>query len=730
MSLEFIELGIYKTKEPKIKNLVEIFGKKLERPQKDINDVIQLLNDNWIVRLSDWKNLSEKSKASLGIPVMLVEQLENFISSFGDEWDFCYLSKGSSNSYLSLTIDKVSFKLSYEDTLEKLLEMIDKEFEENSCLYTEAENKIHQDTKLVYCLTPGNMFTIGSKCFVIKSGFPMIAVHSWLKSLGMEKYSILFSQHDIEDFFTLPFLKREILEEMTIKDKADLNIITSAIEQLRKYTPEEFVSNWLIFFGLENHVEIFMEKQINLQNLRFLREKEFESMGIQGEERTKLMQFIEKYKGFSSVEETFLWLRNNGFEKYSFHFARYNIPFYALPFVNFFIIDEMGVTQDDQVLLTALQNLKKTPNYKVKAISYWLRDLEMEKYNITFVNKNLTDLESLTILTDKAVDKLITDTSDRNKMKTGIQEMKEFQFYYSATASLLQELGMERYSQLFSLHGISIDVLPFLNENLLIEMGITEVSDRKKILNAINKIKHEIPLNHNFDSSSSSSSIKSKLNFSSQKESTSSSKSGKDNYESRSVKELLSFINQNQSKNNNKHSSDNNNFLHQTKPSKSPNNNGETKSRSPNKDTPLNGNHSSESKNGNTNGKNSLPTKSTQPLSPIPNNSPSSSSTEKRKNRKKKKKNNKTVPSSPKSNDVSELIQKQKVIPSPLSNKKQTSQHNKDDLQFEEDLSDDDLDPELKRQLDREVEEFRRRLENVNSHGTKSKLAPIYYLPN
>ena len=93
-----LELGTYQNKkEPFIKNLVEIFGKKLERPTKDINDVIQLLNDNWIVRLSDWKNLSESSKASLGIPVMLVEQLENFINSFGD---------GRTHSKLWLSISK------------------------------------------------------------------------------------------------------------------------------------------------------------------------------------------------------------------------------------------------------------------------------------------------------------------------------------------------------------------------------------------------------------------------------------------------------------------------------------------------------------------------------------------------------------------------------------------------------------------------------------------------
>ena len=100
-------------------------------------------------------------------------QFLNFFQyNFYIEWDFCYLSK--SNQYLSLTIDKVSFKVSFDETLEKLQNMIMKEFGEECLLFTEAENKIHQDTKLVYCLTPGNMFTVGTKCFVIKSGFPLI----------------------------------------------------------------------------------------------------------------------------------------------------------------------------------------------------------------------------------------------------------------------------------------------------------------------------------------------------------------------------------------------------------------------------------------------------------------------------------------------------------------------------------------------------------------------------
>jgi len=48
--------------------------------------------------------------------------------------------------------------------------------------------------------------------------------------------------------------------------------------------------------------------------------------------------------------------------------------------------------------------------------------------------------------------------------------MKEVQFYYSASASLLQELVVERYSKLFAKHRISIDVLPLLNETNLVEV--------------------------------------------------------------------------------------------------------------------------------------------------------------------------------------------------------------------------------------------------------------------
>ncbi len=50
--------------------------------------------------------------------------------------------------------------------------------------------------------------------------------------------------------------------------------------------------------------------------------------------------------------------------------------------------------------------------------------------------------------------------------------MKEVQFYYSASASLLQDLVLQKYSNLFAKHNISIDVLPLLNEINLLEVRI------------------------------------------------------------------------------------------------------------------------------------------------------------------------------------------------------------------------------------------------------------------
>jgi len=48
--------------------------------------------------------------------------------------------------------------------------------------------------------------------------------------------------------------------------------------------------------------------------------------------------------------------------------------------------------------------------------------------------------------------------------------MKEVQFYYSASATLLQDLVLQKYSDVFAKHNVSIDNLPLLDDASLFEV--------------------------------------------------------------------------------------------------------------------------------------------------------------------------------------------------------------------------------------------------------------------
>jgi len=183
-----------------------------------------------------------------------------------------------------------------------------------------------------------------------------------------------------------------------------------------------------------------------------------------------------------------------GFVKYSLEFVRYNIPFYALPLVNFFIINEMGISSDDRLLFNALKRLQFSPAYNVKAIAYWLRDLEMEEYSLVFASElGVNFIESLPLLTTHKVEELIHDPTHREKMKRAVHDMRDFQFYYSATAALLQEPVVQKYSSHFVNHGISVDVLPLLTAADLAGIGIADQTDLDTIVNIIGKLKEELP---------------------------------------------------------------------------------------------------------------------------------------------------------------------------------------------------------------------------------------------
>ncbi|KAL6068608.1 SAM domain (Sterile alpha motif) domain containing protein [Balamuthia mandrillaris] len=385
--------------------------------------------------------------------------------------------------------DKKSKEEDDEETKEKA-----KRMRRNVQLLGKDEAAVPENESLENVLLPGRCLHINQRRYILVPSYEHSAVDGWLSSLQLEALCNTFARHGVDDFFSLPFLSDSILSQMDILE-SNRQAIMKAVGDFHQLDPVQFVASWIKHVGFPCYVDNFVQAKVTLITLRLLEDKDYlYNMNITDEHHIDVIwQEIEKYKCFSSVEETFSWLRRHGFAKYSFHFARYNIPFYALPFVNFFIIDEMGVTHDDQILLSALQQLKSSPAYCVKAIAYWLRDLEMEEYNVAFASNGVLDLETLTTLGEQEVNRLVAFEGDRSKMQEALKEMQEFQYYYSATALLLQELGMERYSRLFALHGISVDVLPFLGDSQLIDMGVEEESDRSKILKAVRKIKHSLP---------------------------------------------------------------------------------------------------------------------------------------------------------------------------------------------------------------------------------------------
>lgn len=473
-----------------IDDVVFRIGAELRRSEKEVRKECDGLRKNWVTTLHDWKLLSEERKNALSLPLMLNCKIQQFVSHNlpVQEKKPCHIIYCNNNS-ICLNIDNNIHEFGLYEKISELSSSLG-----DSIKFFSKDNRpLPSELEVLYLIIPGNYVDINGVVYEFIAEYKYSAIDNWLISIKMEKYMNLFRVFGLEDFLTLPFLQESALLSMGITNNSDREIMVNAIQELCKLSRHEFVGTWMEYLGFSDIKKVFIENEIDLQSLLLLKHSDFRNKGISSEYSDSVWKVVERYKKFSSVEETFSWLQCNKFEKYSFHFARYNIPFYAIPFVNFFIINEMGVTIDDQQLLLALQQLKDSPTYDAKAVTFWLRDLEMEKYNTVFARNSFYSLNHFTTLDDKTVDKYIDNDGDREKMKIGIREMKEFQFYYTATSSLLQELGMEKYSQLFALHGISIDMLPLLTESQLMEMGVLDSSDRKRILSVMSRIKEFVP---------------------------------------------------------------------------------------------------------------------------------------------------------------------------------------------------------------------------------------------
>jgi chemotaxis protein histidine kinase CheA len=210
------------------------------------------------------------------------------------------------------------------------------------------------------------------------------------------------------------------------------------------------------------------------------------------------------------VQETFAWLRQQGFARLAFHFARYNIPAYALPYVNFFILDEMGGwasagSAPGDALLARLRELRGSAGYAAWSCAAWLRDLDLERWNLSLA-RVCRSLEALAALPDSDAElaRLVPVPADREKLQAGRRELREFQQYYSATGSLLQRHGLERHAPAFLRHGISVDVLALLTDAQLQLIGIEPAEERLRLLQALRSLSSPVTASSAASSSSSS----------------------------------------------------------------------------------------------------------------------------------------------------------------------------------------------------------------------------------
>ena len=139
------------------------------------------------------------------------------------------------------------------------------------------------------------------------------------------------------------------------------------------------MGSWLHFAGFACLSSV--SKKYDDDEFRLLKAGNFEALGVPADEAAFVDSCMQQFSEYTSIEGLFSsslrfvheltqkiathgWLSASGFSQYAFHFVRANIPFYALPLVNFFIINEMGIT--DVKLWRAIRDLKNQPAYRVK----------------------------------------------------------------------------------------------------------------------------------------------------------------------------------------------------------------------------------------------------------------------------------------------------------------------------------------------------------------------------
>eukprot|EP00013_Stygamoeba_regulata_P010429 CAMPEP_0177686050 /NCGR_PEP_ID=MMETSP0447-20121125/33355_1 /TAXON_ID=0 /ORGANISM="Stygamoeba regulata, Strain BSH-02190019" /LENGTH=714 /DNA_ID=CAMNT_0019196133 /DNA_START=196 /DNA_END=2337 /DNA_ORIENTATION=- len=466
-----------------------------------VSSVKALLEQHWIATLEDWAILTPCRKRRLGIPLNLIYNLDTLaLPRVKKKEVLCEIIRH--RAVLSCRIQRYSFRISEATRVSELLawvaELEDRALDREDAMFT--LNNVRADPKsyLISHILPLSRLLTPQRTYVFKANYHMNAVDRWLHQHDLERHSNLLYVQMIDDFLLLPFLTGDILDRLgfgAIAMQHDRVRLLSLIDELRAKSPCEFFALWMTHLGFPDVAPALFNEGFDLRTALTCTKEELERICYpDAEAAAAIFGEFERYRRFSSVEATWDWLRSMRFEKYAFHFARYNIPFYALPYVHFPVFGEVAANIPDATLCTALNKLRDSPAYRIRVIPFWLRDLELEHYNVEFARRGLSTLEDmLPYINGECVDDVIVDAQDMQRYAIGLRELNEFQYYYHATSALLRAVGMGSYSQLVATNGLSMEDLPNITDAALVRMGVACKDARARILAVCADLRKNFP---------------------------------------------------------------------------------------------------------------------------------------------------------------------------------------------------------------------------------------------
>lgn len=398
-----------------------------QRSSSESEMYLKVLNDNWVDSLAHWTAMASPERHALGLPVVVEQVIEEVVTSttpftnkmttfitserVPDFTDFCFLFENYSARTIQLSVDGRVYCISSDAPLSSLLKLLFQDFDRcefngvyaiidrkegqthknprpispvetnrklSNVLFKMIDSetipahdtgklhcKINEETEISLALMPGRKLYLSSKVFLIQKYCSFAAVCAWLQEMNLSHQCRTFYVHMIDDFMLLPFLRKADLEKMGVID-AEALLILQAVKRLQDGSNLDLPALWLKYLGFEQYSETFRKHGVSTRFLGQINLSHLKGMGIHQQDLPKIFEILSQHAEFTSVEATYQWLKATGFDEYALQFLRYNIPFYALPLVNFFILNEMGIVAPDYALLKALRDLKDQPVFSVK----------------------------------------------------------------------------------------------------------------------------------------------------------------------------------------------------------------------------------------------------------------------------------------------------------------------------------------------------------------------------